>query len=99
MFPLEAPHLMSTYKENHPKLSQICSDRIFPRAQERVGNSHGKRATSDRATEVLLYEQKCSALKKINWFRGYKTFFMLNSVEHEILNPRKYENIKKFSIF
>ena len=31
--------------------------------------------------------------------RGYKTFFVLNSVEHEILNPRKYENIKIFSIF
>ena len=25
--------------------------------------------------------------------RGYKTFFMLNSVEHEILNARKYKNI------
>ena len=28
--------------------------------------------------------------------RGYKTFFMLNSVEHEILNTLKYKNIKKF---
>ena len=27
--------------------------------------------------------------------RGYKTFFMLNSVEHEILNAHKYKNIKK----
>ena len=31
--------------------------------------------------------------------RGYKTFFMLNSVEHESLNAHKYENIKKYSIF
>ena len=31
--------------------------------------------------------------------RGYKTFFLLNSAEHEILNAHKYENIKKFSIF
>ena len=31
--------------------------------------------------------------------RGYKTFFMLNSVEHEILNAHKYINIKKFAIF
>ena len=31
--------------------------------------------------------------------QGYKTFFMLNSAEHEILNAYKYENIKKFSIF
>ena len=29
--------------------------------------------------------------------RGYKTFFMLNSVEHEILNADKYKTIKKFS--
>ena len=31
--------------------------------------------------------------------RGYKTFFMLNSVEHENLNARKYKNIKKFGSF
>ena len=31
--------------------------------------------------------------------RGYKTFFMLNSAEHEILNVSKYKNIKKLSIF
>ena len=35
----------------------------------------------------------------ISWARGYKTFFVLNSAEHEILNAHKYENIKKFSIF
>ena len=28
--------------------------------------------------------------------RGYKTFFVLNSIEHEILNAHKYKNIKKF---
>ena len=28
--------------------------------------------------------------------RGYNTFFMLNSVEHEILNAHKFRNIKKF---
>ena len=30
------------------------------------------------------------------WPQGYKTFFMLNSVEHEILNAHKQKNIKKF---
>ena len=30
--------------------------------------------------------------------RGYKTFFMLNSAEHEILNYHKHKNIKKFSL-
>ena len=33
------------------------------------------------------------------WARGYKTFFKLNSAEHEILNAHKYENIKNFSFF
>ena len=31
--------------------------------------------------------------------RGYKTFFMLDSAEHEILNAHKYHFIKKFRIF
>ena len=31
--------------------------------------------------------------------RYYKTYFMLNSVEHEILNAHKYRNIKKFGFF
>ena len=33
------------------------------------------------------------------WPRGYKTFFVLNSVEHEILYAHKYKNIKKFGLF
>ena len=28
--------------------------------------------------------------------RGYKTFFMLHSGEHEIVNAHKYKNINKF---
>ena len=31
--------------------------------------------------------------------RGYKTFFMFNSDEHEILNAHKYKSIMKFSSF
>ena len=31
--------------------------------------------------------------------RGYKFFFMLNSVEHAILNAHKYKNIKKFGFY
>ena len=31
--------------------------------------------------------------------QGYKTFFMLNSAELEILKAHKYKNIKKFSFF
>ena len=30
---------------------------------------------------------------------GYKTFFMLNSVERRILNAHKYKTIKQFSTF
>ena len=38
-------------------------------------------------------------LLRVSRPRDYKTFFILNSAEHEILNAYKYENIKKFSIF
>ena len=31
--------------------------------------------------------------------RGYEKFFMLNSVEHEILNAHKYKNLLKKSAF
>ena len=37
--------------------------------------------------------------KKTTMAQSYKTFFVLNSVEHEILNAGKYKNIKKISIF
>ena len=36
---------------------------------------------------------------KLNWGLDYKTFFMLISAGHEILNAHKYKNIKKFSFF
>ena len=46
---------------------------------------------------------KASSEEKVKlyefWPRGYKTFFVLNSVEHEILNAHKYKNIKKFRLF
>ena len=35
----------------------------------------------------------------MTWPRGYKTSFVLNSIEHEILNAHKYKNIKKFGFF
>ena len=39
-----------------------------------------------------------SLIITLSWPQGYRTFFMLNSVKHEILNVHKYKkNIKKFS--
>ena len=35
----------------------------------------------------------------ITWPQGYKTFFMLNSTEHEILNADKCKNTEKFRFF
>ena len=31
--------------------------------------------------------------------RGYRTFFVVNSIEHEILNAHKYKYNKKFRLF
>ena len=42
-----------------------------------------------------MQENVCSQ----SWARGYKTFFMLNSVEHKILYAHKYKDITKFSFF
>ena len=41
---------------------------------------------------VLPLKKVCAALitEKETRARGYKTFFMLNSAEHEILFPHKY---------
>ena len=36
-------------------------------------------------------------LVKYTWPRVYKTFSMLNSVEHEILNAYKYKKISRIS--
>ena len=46
---------------------------------------------------VLVHLRRSLILK--NRARGYKTFFMLNSGENEILNAHKYKNIKKFVFF
>ena len=43
--------------------------------------------------------QMAHAHGKLDWPRGYKTCFVLNTVEHEILNAHKYKNIKKFGLF
>ena len=42
---------------------------------------------------------KISTLLKANWPRGYKTFFMLNSVENEILNAHKYKKYQEIRLF
>ena len=49
-----------------------------------------------------MVAQQCAVKnkKKANsWPRGYKTFFMLSSAEHKIINAHKYKNIKKYSFF
>ena len=49
-----------------------------------------------------MFYKVCAArhiLKIQTRLRGYKTFFLLNSVEHEILNAHKYKDIKKFDFF
>ena len=63
---LESPHwgdsneytqytFFNIKKENHTKFSNLHLREFFLGTQERVGNSHGKRAISVRAIEVLLY--------------------------------------------
>ena len=51
-------------------------------------------------TSFLKGKQDNFAFSKFKtWARGYKTFFMLNSVEHEILNAHKYEKYLEIELF
>ena len=44
------------------------------------------------------YSRLYAGMHSVTWPRGYKTFFMLNSAEHEIFSANKYENLaEKFS--
>ena len=60
-------------KENHTKLSQICSQGfVLLGTEERVRNNRGKRATSVRAIEVLLYIPNLKSDNSYTWsFVGY----------------------------
>ena len=47
--------------------------------------------------KIFLAGQGVSEVSKVvrrpgPWSRGYKTFFILSSTEHEILNAHKYQN-------
>ena len=48
--------------------------------------------------KILTEKNRCVNFMK-NRPRGYKTFFMLKSVEHEILNAHRCKIIKKFGSF
>ena len=54
------------------------------------GNGNGKNLDPDQTAVFKIRSSQA---------RGYKTFFMLNLAEHEILNAHKYKNNKKFSFF
>ena len=49
--------------------------------------------------DFITYENQSWEYFLHYWPRGDKTLFVLNSVEHKILNAHKYKNIKKFSFF
>ena len=44
------------------------------------------------STGKFLDAQEQLSPKSVIWVQGYKTFFMLNSAEHEIFSANKYEN-------
>ena len=82
VFSLESPHrgdsnentqyTFSRYeKENHSKLSQICSYGIFSKGlKNEFETAVGKRAISARATEVLLWNAIVESLAKCNGFNA-----------------------------
>ena len=47
----------------------------------------------------ILIDASILISRNANGPRGYKTFLMLNSTEHGILNAHKNENINEYGIF
>ena len=52
-----------------------------------------------RSIWKFLFSFLCKHIQCKTWPQGCKTFYMLNSTEHEILNAHHYKNIKKFGFF
>ena len=63
---------------------------------ETVGQGTAIRNGEPNKVAILAMRPQSS---KLSWIQGLKTFFMLNSAEHEILNAHKYKNNKEFSFF
>ena len=63
-----------------------------------VLNYHNKACRKILAAGLIGHLRKTDNIADIR-ARDYKTFFMLSSVEHEILNAHKYKNIKKIQLF
>ena len=61
-----------------------------------------ERQTNMRKNEQCTRRTKTGQQNQTNTetrTRGYKTFFMLNSVEHEILNAHKYKKNQEIQLF
>ena len=73
---------------------RICSlgRKFFPLKVD----SHGKwrQICNGRVVILVTFSPKAAV-----WPRGYKTFFMLCSAEHEILKARKYGNYQEIQHF
>ena len=52
-----------------------------------------------RAHCLAEMAENWSSQENYTWARGYKTFFMLNSGEHEILNAHKYKRYQEIQLF
>ena len=62
-----------------------------------VGPKLPEQGVEMKIVEFLKYHESAPSLAVCETSerpRGYKTFFMHNSVEYELLNAHKYKNIK-----
>ena len=49
-----------------------------------------------RVSHVEVHFDMCEI--SVTWYRGYETFFMLNSTKHEICSACKYQNANKLKV-
>ena len=71
--------------------------RLTDRPDMTLNIYRGRKTTMQQMQHLSKPYLECHS--EVTWPRGYKTFFMLNSVEHEILNAHKCDSIKKFGCF
>ena len=65
-----------------------------------AGNEKRKYLSGKRIeNEAKQSSHSCMRYSAMTWPRDYKTFFMFNSVEHEILNAHKCKKYQEFQLF
>ena len=77
---------MKRLNKKNMKLPRICNNN---KAHTRHRRRREEKSTNN--DKIQRYSCNIRYTKKKNWPRGHKTFYMLNSAEHEFFSANKYK--------